>query len=258
MEYTVKKLASLAGVSARTLRHYDAIGLLRPKRISSSGYRIYGRNEVDLLQQILFYREMEVPLQQIGEILSKDNFNKLDALKGHYKALVEKKERLEQLIDTVSSSIYAQERDIVMDDKEKFEGFKRAMIEENEDRYGCEIREKYGDQTIDAANARRMQMSTHDYNEMERLGKRILELLDIAFEYGDVKSTDAQELARLHKEWLCYSWEHYSAEAHAGLVEMYVQDERFSVYYDRGINGKAQFLRDAVLYFLEQQNTRGK
>ena len=81
MEYTIKKLAEIAGVSARTLRYYDEIGLLKPCRINSSGYRIYGQNEVDLLQQILFYKSMDMKLEEIQNLISKPNFNIEKALR---------------------------------------------------------------------------------------------------------------------------------------------------------------------------------
>ena len=68
MEYTVQKLGKMAGVSTRTLRYYDEIGILKPARINSSGYRIYGQAEVDRLQQILFYRELGVSLENIKDI----------------------------------------------------------------------------------------------------------------------------------------------------------------------------------------------
>ncbi|EUJ38072.1 putative transcriptional regulator [Listeria weihenstephanensis FSL R9-0317] len=81
MEYTVQKLGQLAGVSTRTLRYYDEIGILKPARINTSGYRIYGQIEVDRLQQILFYREMNVPLEKIKAILEEPDFDEAAALK---------------------------------------------------------------------------------------------------------------------------------------------------------------------------------
>lgn len=91
MEYTVKKLAALADVSTRTLRYYDEIGILKPARINSSGYRIYGQNEVDRLQQILFYRELEVSLEDIKEIISQPDYSSCKALKDHRIKLLAKK-----------------------------------------------------------------------------------------------------------------------------------------------------------------------
>lgn len=95
MEYTVQKLGQLAGVSSRTLRYYDEIGILKPARINSSGYRIYGPKEVDRLQQILFYRELGMSLDQIKDIITSPSFDELEALKQHQVKLLEKREQLD-------------------------------------------------------------------------------------------------------------------------------------------------------------------
>lgn len=92
MEYTVQKLGYMAGVSPRTLRHYDEIGILKPARINSSGYRIYGQSEVDRLQQILFYRELGVSLESIRDIMTAPSFNGENALREHRQKLLEKRE----------------------------------------------------------------------------------------------------------------------------------------------------------------------
>jgi len=250
MEYTVNKLAQLSGVSSRTLRYYDQIGLLKPARINSSGYRIYGQKEVDLLQQILFYRELEVRLEEIIEIIHQPTFNQTAALKNHYNNLKKKRARLDKIIATVEMTIASKEGGIPMQDKQKFEGFKEKMIEGNEQRYGKEIREKYGDETVDASNAKLRGMSQEDYQAMTVLGEEILSLLEKAYETGDPASDTAQELAAKHKEWLMYSWPNYSKEAHAGLAEMYAADERFTAYYDKNVKGGTEFLRDAILIYL--------
>lgn len=250
MEYTVNKLAQLSGVSSRTLRYYDQIGLLKPARINSSGYRIYGQKEVDLLQQILFYRELEVRLEEIIEIINQPTFNQTTALKNHYNNLKKKRARLDKIIATVEMTIASKEGGISMQDKQKFEGFKEKMIEDNEQKYGKEIREKYGDETVDASNAKLRGMSQEDYQAMAVLGEEILSLLEKAYETGDPASDVAQKLAAKHKEWLMYSWPNYSKEAHAGLAEMYVADERFTAYYDKNVKGGTEFLRDAILIYL--------
>jgi DNA-binding transcriptional MerR regulator len=87
MEYTINKLAQIAGVSKRTLRYYEEMGLLTPSRVSSNGYRIYGQREVDLLQQILFYRELGVSLDEIKTIVCTKNFDGRAALENHLTAL---------------------------------------------------------------------------------------------------------------------------------------------------------------------------
>ncbi len=105
MEYTVKKLAELAGVSSRTLRYYDEIGLLKPERINSSGYRIYGQNQVNQLQLILFYRELEVDLDTILQIMTDRSFDEKTVLLQHRQQLLTKQARLSQLIKTVNQTL---------------------------------------------------------------------------------------------------------------------------------------------------------
>lgn len=249
MEYTVNKLAKLSGVSGRTLRYYDEIGLLKPARINSSGYRIYGKKEVDLLQQILFYRELDLNLEEIKDIINEPNFNELGALQHHYKELRKKRARLDKIIATVEKTIASKQGGSRMQDKDKFTGFKEKLIEENEEQYGKEIREKYGDETVDSSNAKLMGLSQEDYEAMVKAGEEIFSLLEKAYDTGDPASDTAQELAAKHKEWLMYSWGEYSPEAHAGLAEMYVADERFTAYYDKAVKGGTEFLRDAIAIY---------
>lgn len=249
MEYTIKKLAQLSGVTVRTLRYYDQIGLLKPARINSSGYRIYGEAEVDRLQHILFYRELEVPLESIQVILDDPSFDKTTALQSHYTKLQQKRDRLDTILATIEKTIAYQERGIPMQDNEKFNGMKEKMIEENERTYGADIREKYGDEIINASKAKLRGLSQEKYEAMQALEHNLLSLLQKAYTTGDPSSEDAQELAARHKEWLLYSWPSYSKKAHAGLAEMYVADERFTAYYDQHVKGGTAFLRDAILIY---------
>src|SRR5699024_6532701 len=233
MEYTVNQLAKLSGVSGRTLRYYDQIGLLNPAKYNASGYRIYGTEEVDLLQQILFYRELEVSLEDIKDIMNQPTFDQTTALKKHYNVLKQKRDRLDKIIDTVEKTIENKEGGTTMKDQNKFEGVKEKVIDDNERKYGDEIREKYGDETVDVSNAKLRGMSQETYQAMTDLEKEIFSLLEKAVENEDPSSDIAQKLATKHKEWLMYSWPNYSKEAHAGLAEMYVADERFTAYYDK-------------------------
>ena len=125
MEYTIKKLSEIAGVSARTLRYYDEINLLKPCRIISSGYRIYGQKEGDLLQQILFYKSMDMKLEDIRELISNPNFDINNALKEHYKKLISRRDQLNKLILTVEKTLAYNKGEIYMSNKEKFEGLKK-------------------------------------------------------------------------------------------------------------------------------------
>ena len=249
MEYTIQKLAVLAGVSTRTLRYYDQMGMLKPARINSSGYRIYGRAEVDRLQQILFFKELGVGLEQIRDMTSLPGFDGVAALKAHRFHLIEKRTQLERLITNVENTLAAAEGSVEMSDREKFEGFKKEMVDENERKYGKEVRAKYGDETINRSNEKIMGMSKEEHERNDAFAGEVIKTLLEAMETGDPAGPLAQKAANLHKEWLAGYWEHYSAEAHAGLARMYVDDERFREYYDKHRQGAAEFLRDAILVF---------
>lgn len=246
MEYTVQRLGRLAGVSARTLRYYDEIGILKPARINSSGYRIYGQAEVDRLQHILFYRELGLELEKIKEIMDSPAFNAAKALKSHHEQLLDKKRTLERLIENVEKTIAAGEGRLVMSDQEKFAGFKQEMIADNERQYGREIRAKYGDKTVDESNRKLASMSQEEFDEAARLAEEVKKTLAEALKQNDPAGELAQKAAELHKRWLMFYWTEYSKEAHAGLAQMYVDDERFTVYYDADQPGTAAFFRDAI------------
>jgi DNA-binding transcriptional MerR regulator len=246
MEYTVQKLGRLAGVSSRTLRYYDEIDILKPARINESGYRVYGQTEVDKLQQVLFYRELGVGLEAIREIITAPSFDKVKALREHQESLLTKRAQLDKLIANVNKTIAATEGRDTMSDKEKFEGFKQNLIDENERKYGKEIREKYGNSTIDSSNAKLKNMTQEQFDEANRLANEVQETLKAAFKTGDPAGVLAQKAADLHRQWLCFYWGSYSKEAHAGLAQMYVDDERFTAYYDKEQPGTAAFLRDAI------------
>lgn len=249
MEYTVQKLGRMAGVSTRTLRYYDEIGILKPARINSSGYRIYGQKEVDRLQQILFYRELGVSLESIGEIVTAPSFDGAKALREHREKLLLKREQLDLLIANVDKTIALTEGRIKMADKEKFEGFKQKLAADNEKKYGKEIREKYGKDAVEKSNNKLKNMTQEQYDEVTKLSEELMATLSEAFKTGNPAGELAQKAADLHKQWLTFYWDSYSKEAHAGLAQMYVDDERFTAYYDKEQPGTAEFLRDAILIY---------
>lgn len=239
----------MAGLSTRTLRYYDEIGILKPARINSSGYRIYGQSEVDKLQQILFYRELEVSLESIKNIITSPFFESEKALKEHRIKLLEKREQLDLLIANVDKSLGQKKGSVTMTNKEKFEGFKQKMIDENEKKYGKEIRTKYGDKQVDKSNAKIKNMTEEETSRVEKLAIDVMATLKEAFATGDPAGESAQKAAKLHHQWLCYYWDTYTKESHAGLARMYVDDERFTAYYDKDQPGTAAFLRDAILIY---------
>lgn len=252
-QYTVNELATISGVSVRTLHYYDQIGLLCPTRIAENGYRIYGEKEVDQLQQILFYRELKVPLKKIKAILNKPDYDKERELEKQLEQLLQQKEQIELLIHNVRKTIRTLKGETVMSDMEKFEGLKQKIIADNENTYGKEIRKKYGDELIDASNAKLRGMSQEQWQKAQELSELINETLKEAFEQGNPASETAQRACDLHRQWLCMFWKDgtYSKEAHKALAEGYVADERFTAYYDKIAPGCTEFLRDAINIYCE-------
>ena len=159
MDYTIGQLAELAGVSTRTLRYYDRIGLLKPLYVDDSGYRWYGERELDLLQQILFYRERGFALAQISDLLYSENFDLVRALEDHLMDLERRQSQTERLIQTVCRTLAYVKGEYQMSDAEKFEAFKHQTIQRNEKLYGTELREKYGNAAIDASNRKLLHMT---------------------------------------------------------------------------------------------------
>lgn len=246
--YTVKELARLTGLTPRTLRYYDAIGLLRPRRGRENDYRLYGGEEVDRLQQILLYRDMGVPLEEIKNLLDAPGFDREAALREHLQRLRERRREVDALIRTVQITLSEIEGGNTMTDEKKFEGMKRQIIEENEAAYGKELREKYGDEAVEAHTARLRGMSRQEWEQTQKDEEEYKAALRRAVEAGDPAGEDAREAVRLHAAWLAHYWPQgaVTPEAHTGMAEMYVQDERFAAYYEQVAPGCAAFLAEAV------------
>ncbi|MBM6815850.1 TipAS antibiotic-recognition domain-containing protein [Olsenella uli] len=135
----------------------------------------------------------------------------------------------------------------------KYEALKRNAIEENERMYGREARARYGDDAVDAANERLASLSRDEWDEKDRLEQAIKEQLRAAMATGDPAGDAARELAQMHESWIRLHWGegHYSREAHCGLAQMYLADERFRVYYDTGAGeGATEFLVAALESYL--------
>ena len=254
MCYTVNELARLSGLTPRALRYYDSIGLLRPARDRANDYRRYTAAEVDRLQQILLYREMGLPLEEIRRILDAPDFNQAGALREHLSRLLIQRQRVEELIQTVSRTLDSLEGGTVMNDQEKFEGMKQRAIQENESAYGQEVREKFGDQVVDLVNRRFGHMREEDWNQMKEEETGYLEALRRAVAAGDCEGRDAQEACRLHRSWLLHYWtpEMLTPQSHQDLVAMYCQDERFQTYYEKVAPGCAEFFGRAVRAFYQR------
>ena len=247
MVYSIRELSELAGVSARTLRYYDAIGLLKPLYVNEAGYRFYGESEVAVLQQILFYKERGFDLKQIQKAIYEADFDIVEALDDHLLALENQRKHMEALIWTVKQTLKSMKGECEMKDSEKFQAFKESMIHENEEKYGEEIREKYGDSEVDASNQKMLNMSEEEWKHFKGLEEEIKNALKKGVgEDISADSAEAANIVKLHKEWLCMTLKQYSPEIHKGIASMYTADERFKAYYDAEVPGCAALLVSAV------------
>lgn len=247
MEYSIHELSRLSGVSTRTLRWYDEIGLLKPGRVAPSGYRYYGPDQVDRLQDILFYRALGVELARIRMCLDAPSFDRLAALREHLKALQAQKARLEDLIRSVEETIGCEERKEPMEDEKKFSALKAKLVADNEAAYGKEAREKYGDSAVDAAGANLMGLTQAQYEAWNALDAELRGRLEAAVARNAAPdSGEGRDLCDLHRRWLAVTVKDLTPQKHRGIAQLYVMDERFTAYYDRAVPGCAKFLRDAV------------
>ncbi|MGC4018425.1 MAG: MerR family transcriptional regulator [Muricomes sp.] len=253
MEYSINEVSKIAGISARALRYYDKIGLLKPALVRESGYRYYGEKELELLQQILFYKERGLKLEQIAEILHGNNFDIITALHEHLEKLEQQKIKVDSMITTVKKTIASMKGEIAMSNEERFESFKKDLVQKNEEMYGEEIREKYGAEEVEAVNQEMLNMSEEYYQNLQYVGEIIKKSLEEAVQTGaDPKEEFGRNITELHKEWLCMTWKQYTPDAHKAMAQMYESDPRFAQYYDETVQGCAHFLNSAVDYWADK------
>lgn len=246
--YRIGEVAELSGTSVRSLRFYEETGLLAPARDAGNGYRRYTAADVDRLQEIMLLRQLGVAVRDIAPLLSTTASERFEVLGGHLEQLKAERNRLDHLIDTVERTLADLKGTATMSDAEKFEGFKRELVEDNERRYGAEARERYGDAAVDDSNRRMLNMNEQEYGTWQALDAEIHAALAEAVRTGANPAGDTgARVCSLHRQWLSHTWPTYSPEAHRGLAEMYVADERFRAYYDREVPGATQWLHDAIV-----------
>ena len=244
----MRQVAELASITVRTLHHYDALGLLRPPARSAAGYRLYGEADLLRLQQILFFRELEFPLEQIRDILADPLFDEVRALKMHREMLRAKAARLARLIETVDKTLENLTEDTMgMTDEELYAGFSQEQIE----RYKREAREKYGEQIVEESERRVKQMPKSHWETINAEGddatRRIAAL---AGEGRTPADPDVQAQIARHYHWVDNFW-HPTAEAYAGLGQMYTENEEFRAFYEKFGPNMADFMAAAMRYYAE-------
>lgn len=249
----VKEVAKLTGISVRTLHHYDEIGLLSPKRIAESGYREYTDEDLETLQQILFFRELGFPLKKIKDVLNSPSFDRQEALLLQQKMLLEKRSRLDQMILLIERTIQHAEGEIQMTNKEKFEGF-----DFSHNPYEQEARERWGNEAVERSNAKLAGMSEEEQKAMTKKMNTIYRKL-AALRKGAPDSDKAQSAIKEWYDFLNNNFGSYSFEAFKGLGQMYISDERFTKNIDQFGDGLAKFMCEAMAAFADKkENERRK
>jgi DNA-binding transcriptional MerR regulator len=231
--YTVKQLARLSGVSVRALHHYDEIGLLKPSFVGENRYRYYGREELLRLQDILFHRELGVPLQEIGRLLALQGQDRVAILREHRDWLAQRVERSRQLLSTIDRTIAELNGDGTMDDKDLYRGFAPEKQAEYEDwlvdRYGGDMRRHIDDSKVKLASLGKEGMA-----ERMAEGEAAGAALARAFQAGTAPDdrTNDPLLAR-HHAWIAAMWGRACApEAYAGLADLYLEHPDFRTKFD--------------------------
>ncbi len=244
MPYTVGDVAKLAHISVRTLHHYDDIGLLSASGHSEAGYRLYSDADLERLQQILLYRELGFPLDEIAEVMGNPGFRRYEALKSQRELLQRKGAQLAAMIEAVERAIDAHERGTIMSKDDLFEvfgDFDPAVHEQ-------EAQERWGETDSYKESARRTARYTKDdwkrfKAESEEINTAIAGLMDEGVAAHDPRAMDAVDRARLQIDTWFYPC---SRKMHAELGKMYVADPRFAATYERIRPGMARYMCDAT------------
>ncbi|MDD3537707.1 MAG: MerR family transcriptional regulator [Bacillota bacterium] len=253
MEYTIGKLAKLAGLTTRTLRYYDQIDLLNPSKTADNGYRIYTKRDVDRLQQILFFRVLKISPEVIRGILDYPDYDALSVLETHRAALREQREQLEEILENVEKTIAKMKGEYQMTDQEKFKGLKEKLLEENQEKYGKELMEKYGEKQLKKANERFSSLTQEEFEKAEKLSEAFTEALKGAAACGDPACAEAREACSIHREWLALYWgkSGLTPVTHLNLADMYCSDARFAENMEALAEGRAEFFRKALILYYD-------
>lgn len=245
MAYTIKQISDLAGVSTRTLRYYDQIDLLKPSWVGENGYRYYEDETVFQLQQILFFRELDLSLGEIKAIIDMPDFDILAALQAHRVGLEAKVKRLRSLIDTIDSTIFYLTGDVTMSKDKLFSGFS----EEEEKRYAQEARERWGAQEVDASYKRWNNYTPQKQEQIKLEGQAIYQDLVKMMDCGPASEEVQAVLARWHQH-MRYFYEP-SVDRLRGLGQLYVDHPDFARNFRELHPELPEFMREAITVYCD-------
>jgi DNA-binding transcriptional MerR regulator len=244
MSWTVGELARLTGVTVRTLHHYDRIGLLRPSGRTSAGYRSYDVHDLDRLQQVLVYRELGFPLEEVATVLDDPDADPAAHLRRQHRLLRNRLERTQAMIAAVEKEMEARQMGISLTPEERFEVFG----EQDPAQYDAEAEERWGDTEAWAQSQRRTaSYGKDDWQRVKAEGDDVERRFAAAMAAGvPADSPEAMDVAEEHRRQISRNFYDCSPEMHAGLGRMYVADERFTAHYEQVAPGLAQYVSTAV------------
>jgi len=241
--FTVNQLSNLAGVTPRALRHYDEIGLLKPSQIGANGYRYYGEEALLKLQQILFYRELDFPLEEIKRITERRDFYLLGALRSHRVALQKKAARLNQLLVTVDNTIQPIQGEKLMSQKGLFKGFSEV----EQEKLAHEAEQMYDPATVRESNRKWKAYSKGKKDSILAEGNQIYLDMIAAMPQG-VFSAEVQSIVKRWCSHMDYFWTP-NLDQLLGLASMYGEDPKLKANFDDMHPNLAAFMREAVAVY---------
>ena len=244
MSYPVGKVAELAGVTVRTLHHYDEIGLLSPSERSVSGYRRYEDADLERLEQILYYRELGFALEEIAGIIDDPRSDAAAHLRRQHELLTTRIKKLEQMRTAIEFAMEARTVGIQLTPEERFEVFGDF----DPDDYAAEAEQRWGSTDAYAESAGRTSRYTKaDWARFKAQSEDWSRRLAAAMDAGlAAESAPVMELAEEHRRQISEWFYECTYEIHTGLADMYLADDRFTQHYERIKSGMAQYLHDAI------------
>ncbi|MGW1917176.1 MerR family transcriptional regulator [Streptomyces sp. NPDC002076] len=255
MSYSVGQVAGFAGVTVRTLHHYDEIGLLVPGARTHAGHRRYTDADLDRLQQILFYRELGFPLDEVAALLDDPDADPRAHLRRQHELLTARIEKLQKMAAAVEHAMEARKMGINLTPEERFEVFgdKDPFNEE----YTEEAEQRWGDTEAWAESQRRAARYTkEDWKRIKAEVDDWQERYAALVAAGEPPSGEAaMDMAEEHRQHMTRWFFEVPYEMHRCLGQMYVSDERFKAYYDSMGAGVAEHLRDAILANADRQTS---
>jgi MerR family transcriptional regulator, thiopeptide resistance regulator len=240
----VGEVAALAGVTVRTLHHYDRIGLLSPSGRTPAGYRVYAPADLDRLHQVLLYRELGFPLEEVAALLDDPSADPAAHLRRQHRLLRDRLERTSAMVAAVEKEMEARHMGIALTPEERFEVFG----EHDPAQYEAEVQERWGDTDAYAQSKRRTAAwSKDDWLRIKAEGEDVERRLAAALAAGVAPdSVQAMDLAEEHRQQISRNFYDCPPDMHAGLGRMYVEDERFTAHYEQIAPGLAQYVSTAV------------